>query len=224
MIKKMITLGLLGAVACFFMGSGTLKMDLPIVRQLPSYQRGCEVASLAMVLYHAGVNVPLEELVQNLKYNPQKYQEKNGKIYFGNPHNGFVGNIYTFDEPGLGVYHQPIFELMRYYINNQQGKVALNMTGQPFANVEGHLAKGYPIWVITNATYKKLQDKDFITWQTEDGEIKITKWMHAVVITGMDEKNVYFNDPLEKRSKAKREDFVAAWEQMGRQAVSYVRV
>lgn len=88
-------------------------IDAPFVRQLPELPRGCEVTSLSMLLVHAGVKVDKMTLAREVKKDPTPYKEKNGKIYFGNPHDGFVGDMYNFNNPGLGVYHGPIRELER---------------------------------------------------------------------------------------------------------------
>ncbi|WP_264739743.1 hypothetical protein [Cytobacillus firmus] len=33
----------------------------------------------------------------------------------GNPYGGFVGNMYTYSQPGLGVYLGPIYDLSSKY-------------------------------------------------------------------------------------------------------------
>ncbi|WP_413521916.1 hypothetical protein [Brochothrix thermosphacta] len=44
--------------------------------------------------------------------------------------------------------------------------------------------------------------------------------MHSVVLTGFDKDNVYLNNPYgEKDQTVNRADFIAAWEQMGSQAI-----
>ena len=190
-------------------------INIPIINQAPNYMRGCEVVSLQMLLNYAGIAVTTEELIDKLKFDETPYKLIEGRVHFGNPYIGFVGDIYTFKNPGLGVYYPPIYNLMENYIT------PINLTGQPFNIIESYLLRGKPVWVIANAKYKELGREDFETWETKDGPLKVTKWMHAVVLTGASETEVYFADPLDKAKSALKEDFIKAWEQLGSQALTY---
>ena len=198
------------------------KVNVPIILQMPKLPRGCSVVSLAMLLGHAPLiessNIKTEDLAERIRKSPAVEDIKDGTIYFGNPHNGFVGDMYSFKNPGLGVYWPAVLELMQEYLEDN----AINFTGADFIDIEYHLDNGYPIWVMSNAKHKPLKDSDFQTWQTEDGPIKITRWMHSVVVTGYNDKYIFFSDPLGRDTHAPKKEFIAAWEQMGRQALSYV--
>ncbi len=58
--------------------------------------RGCEVTSLAMVLQFSGVKVDKMELASKIHYVP--FQSNGLK---GNMHKGFIGDMATFDKPGI---------------------------------------------------------------------------------------------------------------------------
>lgn len=193
-------------------------IDAPIMSQLPELPRGCEVTSLAMLLNDAGVSVDKMTLAKEVKKDPTPYQRRNGKIFFGHPNEGFVGDMYTKENPGLGVYHKPIKELAEKYLPNQ----IVDLTGQSFEEIYPYLLNGSPVWVITNTTYRELPPNEFVEWQTPKGPIKITYREHSVLITGFDEQFIYFNDPLTgtKNKKAPKQEFIEAWEQMGRQAIT----
>jgi uncharacterized protein YvpB len=195
-------------------------IDAPIIRQLPELPRGCEVTSLAMLLQHTGVNVDKMVLADKITKNPATYQVQDGKIYFGHPNDGFVGDMYTFNNPGLGVYHKPIAELAEHYAPEN----IADLTGSDFQELKIHLSDGRPIWVITNTHYKRLSGDFFKTWHTPSGVIDITYKEHSVLVTGYDAEYVYFNDPLsgEKNKKAPIKDFEESWVQMGRQAITYI--
>lgn len=195
-------------------------LDAPVIRQMPELPRGCEVTSLAMLLQHQGVQTDKLTLAREVKKNPAQYRLNDGKIYFGDPNKGFVGNMYTYTEPGLGVYHKPIADLAEQYL---PGKIK-DLTGAELQELKIHLSDGRPVWVITNTEYKKLDESFFQTWYTPDGPVKVTMKEHSVLITGYDESFIYFNDPLtgEKNKKAPMKDFVEAWVQMGRQAITYL--
>jgi uncharacterized protein YvpB len=86
-------------------------IDVPLISQLPELPRGCEVTSLSMMLNFAGINVDKMELARNIK----KVNFLNSG-FNGNPNEGFVGSMYSLDEPGLGVYHEPIAALAEKYL------------------------------------------------------------------------------------------------------------
>ncbi len=195
-------------------------IDAPIIWQMPELPRGCEVTSLAMLLQYRDVQVDKLTLAAEIRKNPAEYRLTNGKVYFGDPNEGFVGNMYTYTKPGLGVYHKPVAELAEKYL---PGKIK-DLTGAEFQELKIHLSDRRPVWIITNTEYKTLDDSFFQTWNTPNGPVKITTKEHSVLITGYDQNFVYFNDPLtgEKNKKAPIKDFVEAWVQMGRQAITYL--
>jgi uncharacterized protein YvpB len=186
----------------------------PHIKQLPELPRGCEVTSLAMMIQQAGVNVSKMELAKEVRKVPFK---TNGLK--GNPHDGFVGNMYTFSQPGLGVYNEPIQELAEKYLPYR----VVNLTGYDFSYIYKMLDKGMPVWVITNSWFSHLPSSQFMTWQTSSGPLKITYREHSVLVTGYDDNYIYINDPLyHKANRAvKKAGFIAAWNQMGKQAISY---
>lgn len=196
----------------------SILIDAPLISQLPELPRGCEVTSLAMLLQWAGKDVDKMKLADKIYKDKTPLEHKDGRIYYGHPNSGFIGNMYTRNEPGLGVYHRPIKELAEQYLPKQ----ILDFTGQEFDKVLYMLAQEKPVWVIINTRYTELPESEFVTWITPKGEIAITYRMHSVLVTGYDEHYIYFNDPLTnvKNRKALKSEFIAAWEQMGRQAIA----
>ncbi|WP_228409435.1 C39 family peptidase [Radiobacillus deserti] len=197
----------------------SIKLEAPIIKQFPELPRGCEVTSLAMLLQYFDVEVDKMELAKKVKKSSDDYQVKNSVIHFGNPEKGFVGDMYSFSKPGYGVYHGPIAELAKQYV----GDKVEDFSGGSFYEIIKHLNAQRPVWVITNTTYKKLPDSSFQTWNTPDGKVKITMKEHAVLVTGYDDKSIFFNDPITGKTKsAPIQDFEEAWVQMGKQAITVV--
>ncbi|KYC84877.1 MULTISPECIES: C39 family peptidase [Heyndrickxia] len=194
-------------------------LDIPVTSQFPELARGCEVTSLSMLLNSAGIKSDKMTLAKQIKKDPTPRKIINNNIYYGHPNDGFVGDIYTYSKPGLGVYVQPIIELANKYL---PGKI-VNLTKSSFDELKIPLSNGQPIWVIINTQYKKLPDSYFTTWHTKKGAIRITSKEHSVLITGYDKNFIYFNDPLtgKKNKKAPINDFKEAWVQMGSQAITY---
>lgn len=189
-------------------------LDVPLILQKPELMRGCEVTSLAMLLHYHGIPVDKMELANNIQYEPFK---ENG--IFGNMHEGFVGDMRTFDNLGLGVFVEPIIELVKMYIPENR---VINLSGKEPADLYEVIDKGLPVWVLTNALFKELPDDQFPTWNTDVGDMNVTYQQHSVVITGYDNLYVYINDPLKtyKNRAIERNDFEKAWMQMGREAMN----
>jgi uncharacterized protein YvpB len=190
-------------------------LNAPLIQQKPELPRGCEVTSLAMLLQHAGVKVDKMTLAKQIKKVPFK---QNG--LYGNPFEGFVGDMYTFKKSGYGVYYPPIYELAQKYIQDR----AVNLSGKDIKTIYQFIDRGSPVWVIVNAKFQKLPSSEFRIWNTKRGKISITYWEHSVLITGYDERYVYVNDPSypRKNRAVNRKNFEAAWIQMGKQAITYL--
>lgn len=199
-------------------------LNVPFVQQMPQLPRGCEVTSLAMVLQYEGVSADKADkmtLATEIKKDPTPYRFEDGAVHFGNPNVGFVGSMDDMSKPGYGVYHKPIAQLAAQFFPHD----TLDLTGSSFNAVKWAVSGGHPVLIITNATFAPLPPKDFTTWQTAEGPIRITMQEHSVVVTGYDSQYVYFNNPLasHKTSRAPLSDFVAAWKQMGSQGVTILQ-
>lgn len=161
--------------------------NVPLIQQLPELDRGCEVTSLAMMLQYAGITVDKMKLANEIK----KVDFMNDGVR-GNPNEGFVGNIYTFSESGYGVYHGPLFQLAKKYLPNK----AVDLTGKSIEELYKSVKAGQPVVMITNATFAPLDEDEFTTWETNNGDVSITYNEHCVVLIGYDQESVYIRDPL----------------------------
>lgn len=194
-------------------------LHAPLISQNPELRRGCEVTSLAMMLQYAGINVGKMTLAAQIRKDTTPYRSLNGTIHFGNPNIGFVGDMYTFNRPGYGVYHGPIKSLADRYL---PGRV-IDLSGSSFETIYQYLNNGKPVWVINNVMFDTVPAQFWRRWQTPAGPISITMKEHSVLVTGYDQTDIYFNDPLAniKNRKVSIAGFKRGWEQMGKQAISY---
>jgi len=189
-----------------------VKLDVPLINQMaaPRLYNGCEVTSLAMMLNYNHLDISKNALAAKLPSVPLTYD--NGER--GNPNTGFVGDI-TGDQPGLGVYHGPIYRLAK-----TQTSQVKDLTGSNFSAVVKQLEKGRPVWTITTLTFAPVSSLQ--TWQTPTGNVKVTYDMHSVVIVGFNraKKVIYINNPYGHKQQAVNwTDFAAAYKQMGQQAI-----
>jgi uncharacterized protein YvpB len=185
--------------------------------QEPELYNGCEVTSLSMLLAAFGHPVDKTELARSIAKDPspQILDENENIISWGDPNVGFVGDV-TGDHPGLGVYHGPVAKLLDNLLPGQ----AKDLTGRPFDDILGVIRSGRPVMVWTTVNFQPTSNWE--TWQGPNGPVKATFDEHAVLVVGYDENHVYLNDPLDGSSgkPVDRESFVAAWKQMGSQAVT----
>ncbi|RYM06501.1 hypothetical protein EWH99_02575 [Sporolactobacillus sp. THM7-7] len=189
-------------------------LDAPVVRQFPELQKGCEVTALAMLLQFAGKKTDKMKLAEQIDKVPYR-----SGVFRGNPHEGFVGNMYTFSEPGFGVFHEPVFRLAKKYL----GESAVDLSGRLWPAVEEQIQKKRPVWAIVTSNYGYVPKSQWMTWETKEGTMQITFREHAVLITGFDKQHVYVNDPLDggKNKKLNKKNFISGWKQFGNQAISY---
>ncbi|AKR39139.1 C39 family peptidase [Bacillus cereus] len=191
-------------------------LEVPLILQNPELERGCEVTSLAMLLNFNSLSVDKLELAENIKYVPF---QNNG--FMGNMDEGFVGDMYDIDMPGLGVHIKPILELAKLYISEN---CIIDLTGSNPEDLYKAIDKEHPVWILTNASFRKLPDYEFRTWKTNMGERQVTYRQHSVLLTGYTDQYVYINDPLdtEKNKRIDKKDFEEAWVQLGRQALTII--
>lgn len=190
---------------------------IPVIPQKPELPRGCEVTSLSMLL-NTYLDKPVDkmQLAEEVKKDPTPYQVKNGLMYFGNVHEGFVGNMGTGSAKGYAVYHEAIEALGETYIPDG----IMNITGSRLEHLLYYVSKGYPVWVVSPNIYQKVPASTIQQWITPQGAIEISYTQHAVLITGYDEGYIYFNDPSSNRVlKRNRKDFEEGWKSFGSQGL-----
>ncbi|MCG3797370.1 C39 family peptidase [Bacillus toyonensis] len=193
-------------------------LDVPLISQKPELKYGCEVTSLAMVLQYAGIKVNKMQLANSIKKdNSPLSMNKNGDIIqWGNPKEGFVGDI-TGKTKGYAVYVQPLQELMERYLPNR----TVNLTGKAFNDVLAQVKMDKPVVVWTTGDYK-VPDR-WESWKHGNKQITAPLDLHAVVLIGFEDGHIYINDPLsgKKAHKVNQETFIQSWDALGKQALSY---
>jgi len=193
-------------------------LDVPLEEQYGgevAMENGCEITALSMLLNYYGYGTDKNELVELLDFVP--LFEDAGKRIHGNPHDGFVGNIYEGYE-AMGVAVEPIAKVANEVVQDNQKVVANNDTS--FDDLVRIFQTGTPVWVITTVDFQVPTEDDFRTWQTTSGEIEVSPLCHAVVITGVDEENVYVNDPYGYKNRVvDRTDFEEIYQLMGSESL-----
>ena len=151
------------------------------------------------------------------KDDDQVKKTKQGDIIeWGNPDEGFVGDV-TGKKPGYAMFDKPMETLMKQYLPNN----TVNLTGKDFNVILNHVSNGKPVIVWTTGDYK-LPDR-WESWRHNGEKITTPLDLHAVVLVGYDQNNVYINDPLsgKKGAKVEKDTFIESWKALKRRAVSY---
>jgi uncharacterized protein YvpB len=89
----------------------TLKLIVPLIKQLPELPTGCEITAVTMMLQYAGVNLDKVKLAQEMPYDRT------------DPNRGFVGD--PFSKSGDSIYPPALMPLVSKYAGN-----AVNLSGQ----------------------------------------------------------------------------------------------
>lgn len=192
-------------------------LDVPIISQNPELANGCEVTSLAMLLRYAGVEIDKMTLADQIKKDPTPviYEEEE-IVSWGNPNDGFVGDI-TGNEIGFGVYTEPVLELLDQYLPNR----GVDLTAKPYKEILKCIYENRPVilWVTSNFEFPT----EYVEWDINGERIEVTLDEHAVLLVGYDDDYVYINNPLtgEKNQKIDKEQFFEVWNSMGSMAISY---
>ena len=200
--------------------SKNILLDIPVVKQLPEYHNGCEATSLTMMLNYAGIKVDKATVISIMKKDTTSMKrDSTGKIVeWGNPQIGFVGDI-TGKSPGYSIDPVALKAVINHYL---PGK-ALDLTGCNYGILEDTILSGRPVivWItvyFNNPTFSQ-------NWTSNGKVVKADFSQHAVLLTGMDEKSLYYNDPLTgvKNEKVDKTVFQSVWTKMGKKALSYYK-
>lgn len=193
-------------------------VQAPVIRQLPELPNGCEVTSLAMLLAAVGTPVDKLTLAREQPIDPTQPVFGTPGVFrtierWGDPNKAFVGN--PRGSYGYGIYHGPLTELLERTLPGR----SLDLTGRPFQDVLAQLRAGVPVLLWTTTTMSP--PTSWVTWQGPDGPVRATQQEHAVLLVGASAQGLVVNNPLTgRRELVPTASFVAAWQAMGRQAVS----
>jgi len=193
-------------------------LDVPLIKQNPELKYGCEITSVTMLLQYAGVNVNKMQLYKEVEKDTDKIKKAaNGDILnWGDPNEGFVGDM-TGRSSGYAVFDKPIVDLVEKYLPNR----SVNLTGYSFQETLQQVNDGKPVVVWTTGDY--LQPNRWEEWEHNNKTIKTPLDLHAVVLVGYDDKNVYVNDPLsgKKQHQVSKNTFIKSWQALKKRSVSY---
>lgn len=191
----------------------TIRFDVPFENQLdkPALENGGGITALSMLLNYYRVGTSKNELAKKLPIEPY---EKDG--LHGDPTKGFVGNLEKGE--ALGVLAEPIAKVAQEIVGENYQVVMSDQ--MPFEELLEQVQKNRPVWITASKDLKVPRNGDYQQWPTEAGMMNMPKYIHAVVIVGMDQYRVYVNDPLgEEEKELKIGEMKDIYEKMGSQSI-----
>lgn len=189
------------------------RIHVPLIKQ--ALRDDCEAASLSMLMAFKGKPVGQLALQRQVAHSPplDPTVAADGSETWGDPSQGFVGRADGGGPAGgFGVYQGPIQALAR-----REGVILRDLTGSTPAAIYGALLHGHPVmvWVALSAG-------PYASWSTLAGKrVTVNYGEHAVVLTGVNGREVDVNDPLSgTRLTWARPQFERMWKALGRRALS----
>ncbi|HDR4420650.1 TPA: S-layer homology domain-containing protein [Bacillus cereus] len=191
-------------------------LNVPSLYQFPELHNGCEVVSLQMLVEHQiGRSLNKVAFAFEMPFDQTKLRNyKTSSQIWGDPDVGFVGDV-TGNTPGYSINPEPLKKLLDKYARGT------NLTGNDLSVLEDYVRNGKP--VVTWVTVALNNPRAITTWKTPGGKTIYGRMnTHAVVLTGVDENYVYYNDPFygTKNVKVSKSRFASIYNQMGKKALS----
>ena len=199
------------------------KLECPYINQREKYPTGCESVSAVMLLRFYGFDVTVEEFIDRcLPRAGEPRLEENG-WHGADPRYFYLGDPYTDD--GWGCFAPAVKAGLEMYLGADVRFEVREVYGRTIADLaREYVDCGIP--VILFATMEMAEPKESRSWEI-DGEDRVYTWktpMHCLLLTGYDEENYFFHDPLETAHRAyPREKCESAFLKMGAEAVVLVK-
>lgn len=200
------------------------RLDIRNILQKPELPNGCEATSAAIVLGYLGYPADKLELADDYLPKQSFYTGKYGLVN-GDPEEVYPGN----PRPGGSGYYcypAPVTRMLNTYLEEWGGRyAAVDATGADEQALLGYLDSFTPIIVwntLNNDEPVKSARMKWILPESYDLFVPYVN-LHVSVLSGYDEENFYFCDPLGETDSLPREAFMEIYEEMGSRAVVVLR-
>ena len=169
----------------------TVIQNFNVISQFPDFPTGCESVSTVMVLKFLGLDVTVDEFVDNYLDKSYAFYYKNGNLMGPDPTKHFVGN--PRQETSFGCMAPVIKNALDKFL--EEPYCAVETTGKTLEELSlEYINKGVP--VITWITSQMVELQYIRSWYLADGSL--FNWPtneHCAVFIGYDDTFYYFADP-----------------------------
>lgn len=201
-------------------------LNVPYINQLRDYPNGCESCSTVMALNHVGIDISVDEFIENyLDMCEVPYYDKNGRYVGHTPWEYFLGDPRL--STGLCCYAPVIMNALEKFVDPDAYLVEEHYGESLDALCRDYINNGVPI-IFWGTMYMKNPYLMNWTWHVLRGDEDETfTWvapMHCLLLVGYDDEYYYFNDPVAGKGVAySKEDTELAYEGLYMQAVTVSR-
>lgn len=201
----------------------TMLIDVDYIDQKERYPTACESVSAVMALRHGGMDISVEEFIDDWLPKGSAPEDKDGSgVYVSSdPNLAFMGNPYS--ENGWGCYAPVIKEALdKLLAAKGSAREAVDLTGEDLEKLcEDYIAWGTPVIVWATAFMAEPQYGLSITAEETGRWFDWITPEHCMVLVGADETHYYFNDPLAgKAVKYEKAEAERAYDGLGKQALA----
>ena len=194
-------------------------LDVPYINQRERYPTGCESVSTVMALQYVGVDITVDEFVDNyLAMGTLPATGINGEKIGCDPWEAFPGSPYS--QYGYGCYAPVIVSAVNKFIDSNTFEVQ-ELYGKPIEELcKDYIDKEIPVVFWATIDMKPAQITNSWTDEATGKRINWVAPMHCLLLVGYDDNFYYFNDPWQRKACAYRKSVVkAAYEGMFEQAI-----
>lgn len=190
-------------------------INVPYICQNPDFPTGCESVSAVMVLQYYGLDISVDEFVDNYLELGDYYWDVEGIMHGPDPQEKYVGN--PRELTGFGCYAPVIENAVKHVVDDERIKLT---TGSGLEELcHEYVDRDIPVLVWASMGMKPTSDG--YSWLLDSGE-EFT-WIageHCLVLVGYDREYYYFNDPIEGKEVAYEKWLVEQrYEELGKQSL-----
>lgn len=187
---------------------------VPVYGQYPELPAGCEATAVTMVMQWAGARATKVDVANAIPRESLPY-EAYGRLFGGDPHQGFVGDPYQ-KEGSFGVFAAPMVSVVDRWLPGR----GVNLTGATFQELLRIVEAGRPVaaWVTNSLQEPEINAR----WYTDMGRSVIWRSPeHVMTLVGFTDTEVIVNDPAHGVVRRYNKDrFAHIYNVMGRHALT----
>ncbi len=198
-----------------------------IIEEVPFYMQndiainGCESVATVSALQYLGVDISINEFIDNYLETRYMYKGDDGNLISFNPEEYYVNSPYA--KNGWYCFDKVIEKSVSKFLDFDAYEI-VNYTGCELEVLKTDcIDKGIPVVVWTTVNMKTPRKSVNTVWKLEDGSEYVPYVnLHCVVLVGYDDNYYYFNDSLKgKEWFFKKEDVEKVYAGMGKRAIAF---